>query len=80
VRTLSSVLHRTVVTESGVVLGRCFDVRGEISGSKLTLRSLCVGAHALVEHFGIGSHERHDEVAWSSIVRFERDTIVVRDP
>jgi len=80
VRTLSSVLRRQVVTESGRVLGRCFDVRGELSGSTLRLRSLCVGRKALLEHFGIRSHDRHDEVAWSSIVRFERDRIVVRDP
>ena len=77
---LSSLLHRKVVTESGLVLGRCFDVRGELSGSKLRLRSLCVGRGALLEHLGIRSHDRHDEVAWSSIVRFERDRIVVRDP
>jgi hypothetical protein len=80
VRTLSSVLHRKVVTESGLELGRCFDVRGELSGSKLKLHSLCVGRRALLEHLGIRSHDRHDEVAWSSIVRFERDRIVVRDP
>ena len=79
-RTLSSILHRKVVTESGIVLGRCFDVRGELSGSRLTVRSLCVGRRALLEHLGVRSHDRHDEVAWSSIVRFERDTIVVRDP
>jgi len=80
VRTLSSLQHRKVVTESGLFLGRCFDVRGELSGSTLKLRSLCVGRAALLEHLGIRSHGRHDEVAWSSIVRFERDRIVVRDP
>jgi hypothetical protein len=80
VRTLSSVLRRKVVTESGDVLGRCFDIRGEISGSTLRLRSLCVGPSGLMEHFGIRSHDRHDEVPWSSIVRFERGRIVVRDP
>ena len=73
------MLRRQVVTESGTVLGRCFDVRADLTGSKLTLRSLCVGRSGFLEHFGVRSHDRHDEVEWSSIVRFERDRIVVRD-
>jgi hypothetical protein len=56
VRRLTSLLGRKVVTESGLALGRCYDL------------------------LGVGGHDRHDEVAWSSIVRFERDRIVVRDP
>jgi sporulation protein YlmC with PRC-barrel domain len=80
VRRLSSLLHRKVVTESGLELGRCFDVRGEVTGSKLRVTALCVGRRALLEHFGVAGHAAHDEVAWSSIVRFERDRIVVRDP
>ena len=79
-RTLSSLLHRKVVTESGLELGRCFDLRGELRGSSLHVKSLCVGRRAFLEHLGIRRHDRHDEVAWSSIVRFERNRIVVRDP
>lgn len=79
-RRLSSLIGRNVVTESGLGLGRCYDLRGELTGSSLRVKSLCVGRRALIEHFGVAGHERHDEVAWSSIVRFERDRIVVRDP
>ena len=79
-RRLTSLLRRKVVTESGLHLGRCYDLRGEATGSSLRVTSLCVGRRALLEHFGVSRHERHDEVAWSSIVRFERDRIVVRDP
>jgi sporulation protein YlmC with PRC-barrel domain len=80
VRRLSSLLGRKVVTESGLELGRCYDLRGELTASSLRVKSLCVGRRALLEHFGAAGHDRHDEVAWSSIVRFERDRIVVRDP
>jgi sporulation protein YlmC with PRC-barrel domain len=80
VRRLTSLLGRKVVTESGLGLGRCYDLRGEVTGSGVRVKSLCVGRRALVEHFGVAGHDRHDEVAWSSIVRFERDRIVVRDP
>jgi sporulation protein YlmC with PRC-barrel domain len=80
VRRLSSLLRRKVVTESGLRLGRCYDLRGEVTSSSLRVKSLCVGRRALLEHFGVARHDRHDEVAWSSIVRFERDRIVVRDP
>lgn len=79
-RRLSSLLHRKVVTETGRELGRCYDLRGEITGSSLRVKSLCVGRRALLEHFGVSRHDRHVDVAWSSIVRFERDRIVVREP
>ena len=79
-RRLSSILHRKVVTESGLELGRCYDVRGELGSSSLRVTDLCVGRHAFFEHFGVARHDRHHEVAWSSIVRFERNRIVVRDP
>jgi hypothetical protein len=46
----------------------------------LRVKYLCVGRRALLEHFGVAGHDRHDEVAWSSIVRFEHGRIVVRDP
>jgi sporulation protein YlmC with PRC-barrel domain len=80
VRRLSSLLGRKVVTESGLELGRCYDLRGEVEPSSLRVKYLCVGRRALLEHFGVAGHDRHDEVAWSSIVRFERGRIVVRDP
>ena len=79
-RPLSSILRRKVVTESGLVLGRCFDVRARPGADGLAIESLCVGKGALLEHFGARGHDKHAEVAWSAIVRFERDLIVVRDP
>src|SRR5207247_9412958 len=43
VRRLSSILRRKVVTESGLELGRCYDVRGELGSSSLRVTDLCVG-------------------------------------
>jgi sporulation protein YlmC with PRC-barrel domain len=80
VRTLSSVLGRKVVTESGLSLGRCHDVRAELTPSKLELTHLCVGPGGILDRLGIGSRPHHAEVAWSAIVRFEANRIVVRDP
>jgi sporulation protein YlmC with PRC-barrel domain len=79
VRTFSSIVGRRVVTESGLALGRCHDLRGELAGSRLEVVALCVGRAGMLDRLGIGSRA-HDEVAWSSIVRFEGDRIVVRDP
>jgi len=42
-RTFSSLQKRKVETESGRPLGRCHDLRGELSGSKLRVTGLCVG-------------------------------------
>ena len=87
-RTLSSIVRRKVVTESGEDLGRCFDVRGELTRSRLEVKGLVVGRRGRLEHFGIGaqagaSSDRvrdGDVIPWEAIIRFEGDTIVVRDP
>jgi sporulation protein YlmC with PRC-barrel domain len=87
-RTLSSIVRRKVVTESGEDLGRCFDVRGELTRSRLEVKGLVIGHRGRLEHFGIGaqagasSHRVRDGdlIPWEAIVRFEADTIVVRDP
>jgi len=87
-RTLSSIVRRKVVTESGEELGRCFDVRGELKQSRLEVKGLVIGRRGRLEHFGIGaqagaSSERvrdADVIPWEAIIRFEADTIVVRDP
>jgi sporulation protein YlmC with PRC-barrel domain len=79
VRTLSSLIGRKVETESGLSLGSCHDLRGELSGSRLEVVALCVGRLGLLDRLGIKSHG-HNEVAWSSIVRIDGDRIVVRDP
>jgi sporulation protein YlmC with PRC-barrel domain len=79
VRTFSALVGRKVETESGLSLGRCHDLRGELSGSRLEVVAMCVGPYGLLDRLGIKSHG-HNEVAWSSIVRIEGDRIVVRDP
>ena len=78
-RTLSSLIGRTVVTESGIVLGRCHDLSGELTSDRLEVTALCVGRGGFLDRLGIGS-ARHDEVAWSSIVRIEGGRIIVHDP
>jgi sporulation protein YlmC with PRC-barrel domain len=87
-RTLSSIVRRKVVTESGDDLGRCFDVRGELTPSRLEVKGLVIGRRGRLEHFGIGAQASAsssrvrdgDVIPWEAIVRFEGDTIVVRDP
>jgi sporulation protein YlmC with PRC-barrel domain len=79
VRTLSSLIGRKVETKSGLSLGRCHDLRGELSDSRLDVIALCVGRAGLLDRLGI-KNRVHDEVAWSSIERIDGDRIVVRDP
>jgi sporulation protein YlmC with PRC-barrel domain len=78
-RTLTSLLGRELVTESGRSLGRCHDVRGELTGTTLRLTGLCVGRGALLDRLGIGGHDRHDTIPWDAVVRIEGKRIVVRD-
>jgi sporulation protein YlmC with PRC-barrel domain len=87
-RTLSSIVRRKVVTESGEELGRCFDVRGELTQSRLKVKGLVIGRRGRLEHFGIGAQASAssnrvrdgDVIPWEAIIRLEADTIVVRDP
>ena len=78
-RTLSSLIGRHVETQSGLSLGRCHDLRGELKESKLEVQALCIGRGGTLDRLGIGSR-RHDEIAWSSIVRIDGHRIIVRDP
>jgi sporulation protein YlmC with PRC-barrel domain len=78
-RTLSSLLRRKVVTESGHSLGRCYDLRGELTASKLRVTGLCVGQGGWLEHLGIKSHDAHKTVPWNAIVRIEGKRIIIRD-
>jgi sporulation protein YlmC with PRC-barrel domain len=86
-RPLSSFLRRTVVTESGRRLGRCYDLRGELTSSKLRVTALVVGRRGLAEHLGIAGSAsataapvRHrGTVPWDAVVRLEAGRIVVRD-
>ena len=86
-RTLSSIRNRKVVTEGGRKLGKCFDVRSELTKSSLRVTGLVVGRLGRLEHFGIrgqasassGRVRDEDVIPWEAIVRFEQDHIVVRD-
>ena len=78
-RTLTSLLRRKVITESGHSLGRCHDLRGELSGSNLRITGLCVGQGGWLEHLGIRGHDAHQTVPWSAIVRIEGKRIIIRD-
>jgi sporulation protein YlmC with PRC-barrel domain len=78
-RTLSSLLRRKVVTESGRSLGRCHDLRGEVTATKLRVTGLCVGRAGLVERLGIRGHDAHQTIPWSAVIRIEGKRIIVRD-
>ena len=78
-RTLSSLQRRKVETESGRALGRCHDLRGELTETKLRVTGLCVGPKAWLSHLGVRSHDRHTVIPWQAIVRIEGTRIVVRD-
>ena len=81
-RTLSSLLRRQVVTEGGRKLGRCYDIRAELTQTSLKVTGLCVGRHGWAEHFGLPRHGHirgHDPVPWEAVVSIEGDRIVVRD-
>jgi sporulation protein YlmC with PRC-barrel domain len=79
VRTFSSFLRREVVTESGRSLGRCHDLRGELTASKLRVTGICVGRGGWLDRLGIDGHNRHDTLPWSAVVRIDGKQIVVRD-
>ena len=87
-RTLSSIHKREVVTEDGRKLGHCYDVRAELTQSSLRITGLVVGRYGRLEHFCVrgqagATSERvrdSDVIPWEAVVRFESDTIVVRDP
>jgi sporulation protein YlmC with PRC-barrel domain len=78
-RTFSSLQKRKVETESGRSLGRCHDLRGELSGSKLRVTGLCVGGKGWLTHLGVRSHEQHTVVPWDAVLRIEGTRIIVRD-
>jgi sporulation protein YlmC with PRC-barrel domain len=78
-RTYSSLRGRTVETESGRPIGRCFDLRGELGASTLEVTGLVVGGRGRLEHFGLRRGRRPDCVPWAAVVRIEGKRIVVRD-
>lgn len=78
-RTLSSLLRRQVVTESGRSVGRLHDLRGELTATSLHITGLCIGGGAWLEHLGIRAQRPHRVVPWEAVVRIEGKRIVVRD-
>jgi sporulation protein YlmC with PRC-barrel domain len=78
-RTLSSLLRREVVTESGRSLGRCHDLRGELTATRLRVTGLCVGRGGWLEHLGIRGHDAHQTIPWSAVMRIETTRIIIRD-
>ena len=87
-RTLSSIHKRKIVTENGRKVGRCYDIRAELTQSSLRITGLVVGRRGRLEHFGVrgqagATAERvrdSDVIPWDAVVRFEHDRIIVRDP
>lgn len=84
-RTLTSLMGREVVTQSGRDLGSCHDVRVEPVSSSLRVAALVVGSRGWLEHLGISRphssprvKEKHT-IPWSAVVRIEGRRIVVRD-
>jgi sporulation protein YlmC with PRC-barrel domain len=67
------------VTESGRSLGRCHDLRGELTATKLRVTGLCVGGEAWLVRLGVREHDRHTTIPWDEVVRIEGKRIVVRD-
>ena len=78
-RTFSSLQKRKVETESGRPLGRCHDLSGELTGSKLRVTGLCIGRKAWLAHFGLRSDNQHTVVPWEAVVRIEATRIIIRD-
>ena len=86
-RTLTSFRKREIVTESGRRLGRCHDLRAELTGSGLRVTGLVLGRRGRLEHFGIGAQASAsaasvrdiDVVPWDAVVRLDGETFVVRD-
>lgn len=78
-RTLSSLLRRQVVTESGRSLGRCHDLRGELTAANLRITGLSIGDRGWLQHLGIRAQKPHTLIPWGAVVRIEGKRIVVRD-
>lgn len=77
-RTMSSILRRKVVTQSGASLGRVYDLRGVASPRTLSVTGMIVGKRGLLEHLGIVRRAR-PHIPWEDVVRIEGKRIVVRD-
>jgi sporulation protein YlmC with PRC-barrel domain len=79
VRTFSSLIGRRVVTQSGIDLGRCHDLKATLTETRLEVTALCIGRAGYLDRLGI-PNRTHDEVKWTAILRIEGDRIIVDDP
>jgi sporulation protein YlmC with PRC-barrel domain len=73
------MLGRDVSTEGGRSLGRCYDLRGEVRGSRLVVTGMVVGVRGMLERLGVTPRRKPHVVPWDAVVRIEGDRIVVRD-
>jgi sporulation protein YlmC with PRC-barrel domain len=84
-RTLTSLMGREVVTQSGRHLGSCHDLRVEPVSSSLRVTALVVGSRGWLEHLGITIRPRSRRVKdkhtipWPAVARIDGRRIVVRD-
>lgn len=82
---ISGVLGLTVHTESGERLGRVHDVRAELSSRSLKVTGLVVGGVGILERLGLGAPSSalrvrsSDVLEWRSVVRLDRQGVVVKD-
>ena len=79
-RTFSSFTRREVVTQSGRSLGRCHDLEGELTATKLKVTGLCVGRRGWLEHLGIHHRTSRQIIPWTDVIRIEEKRIIVSDP
>jgi sporulation protein YlmC with PRC-barrel domain len=79
-RTLSSFLRRDVVTESGINLGRCYDLRGELTPTTLRITGLCVARHGWLQRLGVPTRGQPGVIPWHTVTEIEGRRIIVRDP
>jgi sporulation protein YlmC with PRC-barrel domain len=85
-RTLVSFLGRSIETEGGRRLGRCHDLRAELTQTSLRVTGLVIGRRGVLERFGIGAQAGAspsrlpdlDTIPWTDVVRIEARRIVVR--
>jgi sporulation protein YlmC with PRC-barrel domain len=85
---LASLLDREIVTESGVLIGRVHEVRGQLVDGRLVVIGIVGGRLGILERYGIGTHgsggssqakiRGHPIIPWERVVRVGAK-VVVRD-
>ena len=60
-------------------LGRCYDLRGELTPTALRVTGLCVGHHGLLQRLGIPIHPKLTVIPWHRVSAIEGKRIIVRD-